>query len=66
MGTHRDVVNALEQMDARQCSWCKRYYDTNTMEYIPKPSSGIFGGHGICTECFEKMQIEINTMETGR
>lgn len=59
MNTHRDVVKDAEQTDARRCSWCRRYYDTNTMEYIPKPSSGIFGGHGMCTECFKKMQEEL-------
>ena len=64
MGTYRDVVNNAEQTDARQCSWCERYYNTNTMEYIPKPSSGILGGHGICTKCFKKMQVEINEIET--
>lgn len=66
MDAHRDIVNDPRPTDARQCSWCEKYYDTKTKEYIPEPKPGLLGGHGICLKCYKEMKTEIDGMKAKK
>lgn len=53
---------AEEDWTIAQCSWCKRYFDTDTKEYVPEPDEPV-PTHGICKECIIKQMLELDELD---
>ena len=58
---NEDKPNLPPTYDITQCSYCERYIDKNTKEFVEKPTDFEVVSHGMCPDCYEILVKDFKT-----